>query len=420
MVSANNDILISIIIVNYKVPQYLMEALASLRLAELYDKSEVIVVDNASGDNSQELIASEFKEVQWIQLKENIGFGKACNAGAASARGKYLLLLNPDTVVSSSTLKNAVEFMEANPKAGLMGPKILNPDGTLQLSCRRSDPTPAVAFYYLSGLSRLFPKSKRFGRYNLTYMDENKTAQVDVVSGSFMFMTLHLFRTIDGFDERFFMYGEDIDLCFRIRQQGYEVWYYPVVEIIHLKGKSSAKRQIRSRFYFYEAMIIYSRKYRDIQNRFFPVWLMWIGIAVLAAFNIVTILMRSAAAAIFDLAAINLSLWCGVKLWFSYRGYASSYTTEQLWPLLTIHGFTTLIFLFMFAYNGVYSVKDYSVKNTIYSGLLSSSLAMSGVYFLTSYSRGGFLMGLLMAVLLTSGWHAAVFLFKHKYPSSAA
>jgi GT2 family glycosyltransferase len=389
-----------------------MEALASLRLAELYGKSEVIVVDNASGDNSRELITSNFQEVQWIQLKKNIGFGKACNVGAASAHGKYLLLLNPDTIVSSSTLKNAVEFMEARPKAGLMGPKILNPDGTLQLSCRRSDPTPAVAFYYFSGLSRLFPKSKRFGRYNLTYMDENESAQVDVVSGSFMFMSLELFKTIGGFDERFFMYGEDIDLCFRIRQHGYEVWYYPTVEIVHLKGKSSAKRQIRSRLNFYEAMIIYSRKYRHIQNTFFPVWLMWFGITVQAAFNIGTILIRSAAAAFFDLAVINFSLWCGLKLWFSYKEYASLYTAEQLWPLLTVHAFTTLVFLFMFAYNGVYSVKDHSVRNTIYSGLLSSSLIMSGVYFLTSYSRGGFLTGLLMAVLLTSIWHAAACFLK--------
>jgi len=408
---ANNDILISIIIVNYKVPQCLLEALASLRLAELYDRSEVIVVDNASNDNSRELITSNFEEVQWIQLKKNIGFGKACNVGAATANGKYLLLLNPDTIVSSLTLKNAVEFMEARPKAGLMGPKILNPDGTLQLSCRRSDPTPAVAFYYFSGLSRLFPKSKRFGRYNLTYMDENKTAQVDVVSGSFMFMTFHLFKTIGGFDERFFMYGEDIDLCFRIREEGYEVWYYPTVEIVHLKGKSSAKRQIRSRFYFYEAMIIYSRKYSKIQNSFFPAWLMLPGIAVQAAFNIGAILVRSAAAALFDLALINLSLWCGIKLWFSYKGYSSLYTTENLWPLFTMHGFITLTFLFMFAYNGVYSAKNYSTKNTVFSGLLSSSLIMSGVYFLTSYSRGGFLTGLLTAVLLTSGWHALASLF---------
>ena len=414
MAAANSDILISIIIVNFKVPQCLMEALASLRLAELYGKSEVIVVDNASGDNSRELITSNFEEVQWIQLKKNIGFGKACNAGAAIAGGKYLLLLNPDTIVSSSTLKNAVEFMEANPKAGLMGPKILNTDGTLQLSCRRSDPTPAVAFYYFSGLSRLFPQSKRFGRYNLTYMDENEAAQVDVVSGSFMFMTLQLFKTIGGFDERFFMYGEDIDLCFRIRRQGYEVWYYPFIEIVHLKGKSSAKRQIRSRFYFYEAMIIYSRKYRKIQNSFFPVWLMWLGITVQAAFNIGTILVRSAAAALLDFAIINLSLWCGLKLWFSHKGYASLYATEKLSPLLTAHSIITLVFLFMFAYNGVYSVKDRSAKNTMYSGLLSTSLIMSGIYFLTSYSRGGFLTGLIIAVLLTSGWHGAVSIFRRR------
>jgi GT2 family glycosyltransferase len=397
-----------------------MEALASLRLADLYGKSEVIVVDNASGDNSRELITANFPEVQWIQLKTNIGFGKACNVGAASASGKFLLFLNPDTVISRATLKNSVEFMEANPQAGLMGPKILNTNGTLQLSCRRSNPTPSVAFYYFSGLSRLFPKSKRFGRYNLTYMDENETAQVDVVSGSFMFMKLEFFRVIGGFDERFFMYGEDIDLCFRVRQQGYEVWYYPVVQIVHLKGKSSAKRQIRSRFYFYEAMVIYSRKHREIQDSFFPRWLMWLGIAFQAALNIGITLVRSAAASLFDAAVINTALWGGLNLWFSYRGYASLYTKESIGQILSLHGFATMVFLFTFVYNGLYSVRHYSAKNVFFSGLLSSSLFMSGVYFFTPYASFGFAAGLIAAVFLTVGWRGVLMRLKKPLKKGAS
>ncbi|MFP4680311.1 MAG: glycosyltransferase [Chitinispirillaceae bacterium] len=396
--------LISIVIVNYKVPQCLQEALRSLRQAELYGRSEVIVVDNASGDDSKKIVTSEFPEVQWVQLKSNIGFGKACNVGVRHASGQYLLFLNPDTVISSNTLTSAVQFMKQHPQTGLLGPKILNPDGTLQLSCRRSFPTPSVAFYYFSGLSSLFPKSKRFGRYNLTYMDENETAQVDAISGSFMFMRVDLFREIGGFDERFFMYGEDIDLCFRIRQKGYQIWYHPRVQIIHLKGKSSKKRQIRSRIYFYEAMIIFTRKYRAVQGGFFPSWFVAFGILLQATLNIGATLLRSFAACLIDLAVLNASLWGALVLRFSFEGQASLYSTGPFKSLLGMHLLLSFIFVFMFFYNGIYSVKDYSRKNALLSGLLSSAIFISGVYFLSPFSRIAFGLSSLGATLLLVGW----------------
>jgi GT2 family glycosyltransferase len=364
----------------------------------------VIIVDNASGDSSREIVTAQFQEVQWIQLKTNIGFGKACNIGAEAARGQYLLLLNPDTVVSSNTLSSAVEFMEAHPKAGLMGPKILNPDGTLQLSCRRSIPTPSVAFYYFAGLSYLFPKSKRFGRYHLTYMDEDETAQVDVISGSFMFMRRDIFDIIGGFDKRFFMYGEDIDLCYRVRQTGYEVWYYPMVKIVHQKGKSSSKRLIRSRIYFYEAMIIFSRKYRNIQETYFPWWLMWVGIVFQAVLSVGVILARSTAAVLFDLAAVNGALWAGLSFLPLLLDELPLYETEPLWRLIGAQALISCAFVLMFAYNGVYSTRQYSVKNIFLSGVLTSALVLSGVYFLTDYSVMCFGAAAALAVILTSVW----------------
>ena len=154
-----SDKLISIVIVNYKVPGCLRDAIRSVQDAELAEQAEILVVDNASGDNSKELITSEFKNVNWIQLKSNVGFGKACNIGVQSSSGKYVLLLNPDTVIAKDTLKVAVDFMQSHPKAGLMGPKILNQDGSLgKLQERLCD--SLVAFYYFTGLSRIFPKSK--------------------------------------------------------------------------------------------------------------------------------------------------------------------------------------------------------------------------------------------------------------------
>jgi len=382
----DKDILISIVIVNYKVPYCLIEALHSLRLAKLYDRCEVIIIDNASGDGSREIVASKFQEAQWIQLKTNIGFGKACNIGVEAARGEYLLFLNPDTVISANTLSDAVEFMETHPEAGLMGPKILNPDGTLQLSCRRSIPTPTVAFYYFIGLSYLFPKSKRFGRYHLTYMDEDATARVDVISGSFMFMRRALFNEIGGFDKRFFMYGEDIDLCYRITHTGREVWYYPQIKIVHQKGKSSAKRKVRSRFYFYEAMIIFLSKYRKLQEMVFPWWLIWIGIVFQGALNIGSIVARSAVALLADAAAINAAAWAGLSPIAAYITGSPVYSDGRALPLVGMHALMSFAFLSLFVYNGIYTAKNYSIKNIVFSGLLSGALFLSGVHFLTPYS----------------------------------
>jgi len=411
----NNDILISIVIVNYKVPQCLIEAMHSIRLAKYYDRCEVIIIDNASGDNSKEMVTSLFREVQWIQLKSNIGFGKACNIGAEAARGRYLLLLNPDTVISPNTLESAVDFMESHPKAGLMGPKILNPDGTLQLSCRRSVPTPSIAFYYFAGLSHIFPKSRRFGRYHLTYMDEDETAQVDVISGSFMFMRRELFNEIGGFDKRFFMYGEDIDFCYRIIKAGHEVWYYPEVKIVHRKGKSSSKRLIRSRLDFYEAMFIFSSKYRREQKTFFPGWMLWVGVAFVASLNIGSTIMRSLAAILVDTGFINLAVYAGLSLQFmplpTVNPEESLYATAPTLPLIGAHAALTLIVVFLFLYNGIYSARQYSAKNLVFSGLLSSALVLSGVHFLTGYGAAGlvdFGTALVLAIFAAVFWREAL------------
>lgn len=403
----DTNILISIVIVNYKVPRQLLDALESLRRAALYDKCEVIVVDNASNDNSREIVTSIYNEVLWIQQKRNVGFGKACNIGVERARGKFLLLLNPDAVVSEDTLASAVEFMETHPRAGLMGPKILNPDGTLQLSCRRSIPTPSVAFYYFSGLSYLFPKSRRFGRYHLTFMDENEAAQVEVISGSFMFMRRDLFCEIGGFDKRFFMYGEDIDLSYRISRAGYEVWYYPKTSIVHQKGKSSAKRRVRSRLNFYGAMITFLHKYRDEQKSIAPWWLTWCGIVFLAMMNIGATLLRYSAAAIVDVIVINAALlfWC-----FERHRFYTSY--DVIFPL----ALSSLTFVFLFMYNGIYSRDNYSAKNLFWSGLLSTAIVTSGIYFLTPMSNDApvFAISLLLTLPLLLLWRGVIKMFLPK------
>jgi len=247
-----------------------------------------------------------------------------------------------------------------------------------------------VAFYYFIGLSYLFPKSKRFGRYHLTYMDEDTMARVDVISGSFMFMRRALFNEIGGFDKRFFMYGEDIDLCYRITHAGREVWYYPQIKIVHQKGKSSAKRKVRSRFYFYEAMIIFFSKYRKLQEMVFPWWLIWAGIVFQGALNIGSIIARSVVALLIDAAAINAAAWAGLSPVAAFITGSPVYSDGRTLPLAGMHALMSFAFLSLFVYNGIYTAKNYSIKNIVFSGLLSCSLFLSGVYFLTPYSVESF------------------------------
>lgn len=375
---------ISIVIVNYKVPEHLIETLRSIRQAEMYGETEIIIVDNASGDASQQIITEEFPDVIWIQLKNNLGFGKACNIGARSAQGEFLLLLNPDTMIARNTLSVAYTFMEAHPDIGVMGPKILNPDGTLQASCKRSFPTPAVTFYHFCGLGKLFPKSRRFGRYNLTYLDADESAAVDAISGSFMFIRKKLYLNIGGFDERFFMYGEDLDLCHRIGETGNSIWYHPETQIIHRKGKSSAKSLIRSRIAFYEAMILFSRKYRRTNQVFFPGWLVFLGIIMLSFANIALNLIRHFIAVIIDMTVINTVLWGAIMLRFTPDG--SPYHLLGPWKMIGIHGLLTASYLLMFLYNGIYHKRRYSVTNALLSGLLATALFNACTYFVQQFA----------------------------------
>ncbi|MBN1307468.1 MAG: glycosyltransferase [Chitinispirillaceae bacterium] len=399
-----SGVLTSIVIINYKVPEHLRETLRSVYQAEGCETAEIIVVDNASGDHSQQLITREFPHIKWIQLKRNIGFGKACNVGVQNACGKYLLLLNPDTMIARNTLSVAFSFMESHPEIGLMGPKILNPDGTLQASCKRGFPTPAVAFYHFSGLSRLFPKSKRFGRYNLTFMDADRSAEVDAVSGSFMYMPRALFKQLHGFDERFFLYGEDLDLCYRIRECGKSIWYHPETQIIHCKGKSSAKSHLRSRIAFYEAMILFSRKYRSVHRGFFPSWFVVIGILPLSIINILLSILRHFIALIIDLSIINIVLWSAISLRFSPE--ESPYHTIGIRYMLGVHSLLSASFIFMYAYNGIYVKRRASLANALLSGLLATSLFSAAIYFVKQFalSRIAFAGSSIIILFLLAGW----------------
>ena len=257
---------LSVVIVNYNVKHFLEQVLHSVRKAAQGLSVEVFVVDNNSVDGSVEVVQQKFPEVTLIANKENLGFSAANNQAIRLSKGEYVLLLNPDTIVEEDTFKKVIDFMDTHPDAGAMGVKMIDGKGKFLPESKRGLPTPQVAFYKVFGLSKLFPKSKLFGKYHLGYLDKEETHEVDVLSGAFMLLRKKVLDEIGLLDETFFMYGEDIDLSYRVTQAGYKNYYYPGSTIIHYKGESTKRRSANYVFVFYRAMIIFAKKHYTGKN----------------------------------------------------------------------------------------------------------------------------------------------------------
>lgn len=252
---------ISIVIVNYNVAHFLEQALKSVQKATANIDAEIFVVDNNSVDGSVEMIQEKFPEVILIANKENLGFSKANNQAMRKATGEYILLLNPDTVIEEQTLEKCCRFMDDHPDAGGLGVKMVDGKGKFLPESKRSLPTPWVAFSKVFGLAAIFPKSKKFGRYHLKYLDENKTHEIEILAGAFMLMRKKVLDEVGLLDEEYFMYGEDIDLSYRIIKGGYKNYYFPETKIIHYKGESTKRTSVNYVFIFYKAMIIFAKKH---------------------------------------------------------------------------------------------------------------------------------------------------------------
>ncbi|NVO30299.1 glycosyltransferase [Hymenobacter lapidiphilus] len=257
------EVVLSVIIVNYNVCYFLEQALLSVRRAgeKLGRPLEVFVVDNNSVDGSVAMVRARFPEVTLIANHDNPGFSKANNQALRIAEGQYVLLLNPDTVVEEDTFRLCCEFMDEHPRCGGLGVKMLDGQGRFLPESKRGLPTPAVAFYKIFGLARLFPKSRRFGRYHLGFLSPNETHEIEVLSGAFMLMRQAALAEVGLLDEDYFMYGEDIDLSYRLTQGGWQNYYYPGTRIIHYKGESTKRTSVNYVFVFYRAMVIFARKH---------------------------------------------------------------------------------------------------------------------------------------------------------------
>ena len=258
---------LSVVIVNYNVKFFLEQCLYSvLRATESMD-SEVFVVDNCSTDDSLEYLRPLFPQVIFIENKDNVGFSRANNQAIREAKGEYILLLNPDTVVGENTLTRTCEFMDEHPEAGALGVKMIDGQGFFLPESKRGFPSPWNSFSKMSGLAQLFPHSKFFGKYHLRYLDEDQLNEVEVLAGAFMLLSKQALDKAGLLDETFFMYGEDIDLSYRISKEGYVNYYFPEI-ILHYKGEST-KKNIKYVRNFYEAMLIFFNKHYPHSNWIF-------------------------------------------------------------------------------------------------------------------------------------------------------
>lgn len=271
---------LSVIIVNYNTKDLLDQCLNSIYTINHKYNLEIFVVDNASIDGSLELVKGKYPQVKLIANQENLGFAKANNLAILKSSGRYVLLLNSDTIILPGSFDLVIDFMDQNPQVGITGCKVERANGSLDLACRRSFPTPRVAFYRMVGLSKLFPKHREFGRYNLLYLDENEAYQVDSVMGAYMLVRREALDQAGILDEDFFMYGEDLDWCYRIKEKGWQVYYYPAARIIHLKGESSKKQSYRMIYEFHRAMVLFHRKHFACKIFFLFNWLIYLGIGL--------------------------------------------------------------------------------------------------------------------------------------------
>lgn len=251
----------SVILVTYQSGAFVRRCVESIAQSTHRVSFEIIAVDNASNDGTAALLERGHPAVRVVRNQENVGFGRAANQAARLATGRYLLFLNPDTEVQDHAIDHAVAFADAHEDVGILGGKLLNPDGTLQRAARRSIPYPSVAFFQLSGLGRIWRNHPAAGAYNLERLDPNQTADVGAVSGAFLLIRRDAWDRVGGFDERFFLYGEDLDLCLSVARLGFRVVYYPEAPVLHHKGASSRQARRRANREFHRAMRLFHDKH---------------------------------------------------------------------------------------------------------------------------------------------------------------
>lgn len=406
---------ISVIIVNYNVEHFLEQALLSVRKAMMRVSGEVWVVDNQSVDGSVAMVREKFPDVNLIANDHNPGFSVANNQAIKLAKGRYILLLNPDTVVEEDTFVKVVNFMDAHPDAGGLGVKMIDGKGEFLPESKRGLPTPQVAFFKMFGLSALFPKSRLFGRYHLGFLDKDQTHEVDVLAGAFMLLRKETLDKIGLLDETFFMYGEDIDLSYRITQGGYKNYYFPETTIIHYKGESTKKTSVNYVFVFYRAMVIFAKKhYNKSYARFFGIFInlaIWLRAGIALAFRFA----QTAWQPLLDGSILFGSSYLLKLYWEANHKYVEGGAYPDKYLYINVLAYC-LCWILGIYFSGGY--RRHAPLKRIAFGMFSGTLAIAVLYAFAPdslrFSRALIIMGAIGGSVLLILYRLMAYFFKNK------
>lgn len=390
---------LSVIIVNYNVKHFLEQCLYSVQKSCVGIDAEIIVADNNSTDGSWTFLEPAFPRVKFLWNSNNVGFAKANNQALAMAKGEIILFLNPDTILPEDCIEKSLDFLKKNKTAGAVGIRMIDGTGKFLKESKRAFPSPLTSLYKLTGLTRLFPRSKTFAKYHLGHLSENENHAVDVLAGAFMMIPKKVLDEIGNFDERFFMYGEDVDLSFRIQKAGYKNYYFSESTIIHFKGESTKRGSLNYVRLFYKAMNLFVKKHYSGSKAGIFIFLIQTAIIIRACFSAIGKLLKRIGLPILDAGIILTALWVTKFLWSNYIRQEVNYS-----PNILFIGFPafTAIFLIAAYYSGLYD-KGYKQSQLIRSTAIAGLVLLS-VYALLPesirFSRGILILGIFFAFLL--------------------
>ncbi len=364
-------------------------------------EAELIVVDNNSPDDSLTYLQPQFPGVHFIASAENLGFAKACNLGLQQATGQYIVFLNPDTIVPEDCFRSCIRFFETHPQAGALGIKMLDGKGRFLKESKRAFPSPMTSLFKLFGLATLFPSSKTFSKYHLGHLNENEDHEVDVLAGAFMMIPKEVLNKVGGFDETFFMYGEDVDLSYRIQKAGYTNYYFAGSHIIHFKGESTRKGTMNYVRMFYNAMSIFVRKHYGGSRAGIFHFLIHLAIWVRAALSALGQFVRRIGLPLIDAGLILLSFWLMKNIWNQYVRTDIEYENRLLWIAFPAY---TVFYLITAYYAGLYD-RWYKWTGLVRSTVMATIVLLAAYALLPEqyrFSRGIILFGAMLAFLLIS------------------
>ncbi len=365
---------LSVVIVNYNVVFFLEQCLNSVFAASKNLNVQIFVVDNNSVDGSINMLKENFSSVLLIENKENVGFSKANNQAIKQANSPYVLLLNPDTVIEEDTFDKCIKFMNSNTDCGGLGLRMLDGKGNFLPESKRGFPSPSVAFYKIFGLSYLFPKSQKFGRYHLGFLSEFEVNEVDVLSGAFMLLRTLTLEKVGLLDEQFFMYGEDIDLSYRIKLGGYKNYYFPETKIIHYKGESTKKSSVNYVFVFYKAMILFAKKHFSNKNANLFSFAINLAIYMRASLSLINRFVKKIATPFLNAALTYLALFFLADYW---RNAAIQFPEYVFYISIPLYIFVFILFAWLI---GVY---DKGIRNhIIWKATIFASIFILVIYAL--------------------------------------